>query len=117
MTTRMKRSISERVDKLGSCPLCNADIAKSNLRCIGWKLNAQHIGNFFVEAMCGECRAGFELHFAKVCPDFVSFLGVAISGAGAVPPVPSHKIPPSSNNLIDIMISDRQKEAVADLSD
>jgi hypothetical protein len=92
------------------CPKCNKKIGLLSLRTIGLKLNAKHIGNFFVDACCQYCNYGYELHLKNSCQSMNEFILLLKDGnyeARLSKMEPDYLIPNDENNLVKSII---QKE-------
>jgi len=88
------------------CSKCDKEIGYLSLRSIGLKLNAQHIGNFFVEVCCQHCNFGYELYLKDACKnikDLVALLENYSWDLGAKMK-PDFLIPNSENNLVKDII-------------
>ena len=94
------------------CPSCSSKLSDISVRGLSLCLNAQHIGDIQVEFLCRECYANFFLHFRRVCGNINDFLN-AIEGVVLISPeepVLRDQIPPSENNVGDILIADDIQE-------
>jgi len=94
------------------CPSCSLKLSAISVRGISLCLNAQHIGDIQVEFLCKKCYANFFLHFRKVCTCINDFLNIVedVVLISAEEPVLRDQIPPSENNVGDILIADDIQE-------
>jgi len=94
------------------CPSCSSKLSESCVRGLSLCLNAQHIGDIQVEFLCKECYANFFLHFRKVCTCISDYLNAIESTTmiSTEEPILRDKIPPSENNVGDILIADDIQE-------
>jgi hypothetical protein len=87
-----------------NCSKCNKPLSCLSLRSIGLKLNAQHIGNFFIEVCCQHCNYGYELHMKNTIKDIKSFIYFLKNDDLDPKMEPDYLISNSENNLVKDII-------------
>ena len=90
------------------CSKCDKELGYLSLRSIGLKLNAQHIGNFFVEVCCQHCNFGYEFHIEKACKNMKEFIDLLSNKDLDVKMKPDYLISNSENNLVKDIIKGEQ---------
>jgi len=91
------------------CPKCNKQLGFLSLRAIGLKLNAQHIGNAFVEVCCQHCCFGYDLHLKNACKNIGEFIDLLKSNKTNLKLEPDYLISNSENNLVKDIVKDISK--------
>jgi hypothetical protein len=87
-----------------NCSKCNKPLGCLSLRSIGLKLNAQHIGNFFIEVCCQHCNYGYELHIKNTIKNVKSFIYLLENDDLNPKMEPDYLIPCGENNLVKDII-------------
>jgi hypothetical protein len=96
-----------------SCVNCKQKVGTVGVKGVGFRMNAQHLGDIVVEIQCPHCDSGYDLHYRKAALNITNFaeilLGIKLSepfpAINSLPaPVNSFDIKAQDNNLVDIII-------------
>jgi hypothetical protein len=98
--------------RLYSCAKCNKIMGAIGVRGIGFRINAQHMGDLVVELQCPHCDSGYDVHYRMACKNITHFAHLLIS-AGTIDgnplfgePVNSFNIKPQDNNLLSMILNE-----------
>lgn len=89
-----------------NCTKCNKTLGYLSIRSIGVKINAQHIGNFFIEVCCIHCKYGYELHIKRICSNIGDFINLLTNACFHAKMEPDYLIPNNENNLVQNIVRD-----------
>jgi hypothetical protein len=110
-----------KTEETRKCRGCNEPLSWISIRGVSICLNAQHFGDVQVEILCRHCSLSYFLNFRKTCKNSLDFSdairGPDYSGGFTHKywendPVFLDEIKPSENNLVDVIIAEKEKEYV-----
>lgn len=97
-----------------SCVKCNINVGTVGVKGVGFRMNAQHLGDIVIEIQCPHCNSGYDIHYRKASESITEFarilLGTSLSetldsGLSRLPaPINNFDIKAHDNNLVDIII-------------